>query len=136
MPHRTSDFSEHAEAPAVSVITVTLNHADGLRRTIASVAEQRMAGLEYVVLDGGSRDDTEQVAKHPRVDVFLSKPDRGISHAFNRGIELARGRHLLFLNAGDESPTTATLAPARAKASAVARPMPVPAPVTKATFPA
>jgi glycosyltransferase involved in cell wall biosynthesis len=87
--------------PTVTVITVALNHARGLARTIASVAAQRGVDLEYVVIDGGSSDDTEQVAKHPRVDVFFSKPDRGISHAFNRGIDLARGRWLLFLNAGD-----------------------------------
>jgi len=87
--------------PVVTVITVALNHAEGLVRTIASVAEQRGVELEYVVVDGGSGDHTEQVAKHPRVDTFLSKPDRGISHAFNRGIELSRGRWLLFLNAGD-----------------------------------
>ena len=87
--------------PLVTVLTVTLNHASGLSRTIASVAAQQGVDFEYVVVDGASRDETEQVAKHPRVDVFLSKPDRGISHAFNRGIELASGRWLLFLNAGD-----------------------------------
>lgn len=88
-------------SPRVTVVTVTWNDAEGLARTVASVAEQRGVDLEYVVVDGASTDDTERVAKHPRVDVFFSKPDRGISHAFNRGIELARGRWLLFLNAGD-----------------------------------
>ncbi|HKJ23797.1 MAG TPA: glycosyltransferase family 2 protein [Myxococcota bacterium] len=101
MIHAPNDPSGPPPTPLVTVLTVTYEAAQGLRRTIASVAEQRGVDLEYVVVDGGSRDDTEQVAKHPRVDTFLSKPDRGISHAFNRGIELARGRWLLFLNAGD-----------------------------------
>jgi glycosyltransferase involved in cell wall biosynthesis len=97
----TNDSTEAPLAPLVSVVTVTHEDAEGLARTLASVAEQRGVDLEYVVVDGGSHDETEQVAKHPRVDSFLSKPDRGISHAFNRGVELARGRWLLFLNAGD-----------------------------------
>ncbi|MBW2312908.1 MAG: glycosyltransferase [Deltaproteobacteria bacterium] len=106
MAEMTTDASELSQGPfphgpLVTVLTVTYNHAEGFARTLESVAAQRGVDLEYVVVDGASQDRTEQIAKHPRVDTFLSKPDRGISHAFNRGIDLARGRWLLFLNAGD-----------------------------------
>ena len=88
-------------SPRVTIVTVTLDRVTALERTLASVAEQTAEGLEYVVVDGGSKDGSERVADHPRVDVFISQPDRGISHAFNRGIKRARGEYLLFLNAGD-----------------------------------
>lgn len=72
-------------------------------RTAASVAGQSHRDLEWLVIDGGSDDGTpERVRALPRPpDVLVSERDRGIAHAFNKGVALAGGEALVFLNAGD-----------------------------------
>lgn len=90
--------------PRISVITVVLNDAAGLSRTISSVAAQDYGNLQYVVVDGGSSDGSLEVIKHQNsiIDSWISEPDEGIYHAMNKGITLAEGEWLLFMNAGDE----------------------------------
>lgn len=89
--------------PDVSVVTVARNAAATLPRTVASVQAQRGPRIEHVVVDGASTDDTaDLLASRLRAqDFWLSEPDRGIADAFNKGVALARGRYVQFLNADD-----------------------------------
>ncbi|MDB5406174.1 MAG: hypothetical protein JWL84_1086 [Rhodospirillales bacterium] len=89
--------------PLVSVITVALNAAATLARTIDSVHRQTFQSIEHIVVDGGSSDGTVALLKsrlRPS-DFSISKTDRGISDAFNKGVALARGTMIQFLNADD-----------------------------------
>ncbi len=94
------------ERPWLSVVTVVRNDAEALARTLRSVATQDTALLEHLIVDGASTDSTLDVAQaaestSPWLRV-VSAPDSGIYNAMNSGIRLARGSHLLFLNAGDD----------------------------------
>lgn len=85
-----------------SVITVAKNAAPTLEKCIASVEAQRHASLEYILIDGASTDDTAAiVARHKRVDRFVSEPDDGIYDAMNKGLKLALGKFIYFLGADD-----------------------------------
>jgi len=90
-------------APVVSVVTVTLNCAPTLERTIRSVQAQTFPEIEHVFVDGGSSDGTlEIIQRFARdQDFWISEPDGGISDAFNKGVALARGRFVQILNADD-----------------------------------
>src|SRR5438477_3513986 len=82
------------DAPMVSVVTVTLNAAATLERTVASVHAQTFGSVEHVFVDGGSTDATLSIIRQrirPQ-DFWISEPDRGISDAFNKGVALSRGR--------------------------------------------
>jgi glycosyltransferase involved in cell wall biosynthesis len=77
--------------------------ADGLARTIASVAVQKFGSREYIVIDGGSRDGSLALL-HDNARLItrcVSEPDRGIYDAMNKGVAMARGQWVLFLNSGD-----------------------------------
>lgn len=89
----------------LSVITVTLNNAFGLRRTLESVAAQTYFDFEQIVVDGNSQDASVEVIKECST-VFtnfkwISEKDKGIYDAMNKGIKMANGEYCLFLNAGD-----------------------------------
>ena len=91
------------ERPVVSIVTVALNAARTLERTIASVQAQTFQSVEHVLVDGGSTDGTLDIIRRmarPQ-DYWISEKDRGISDAFNKGVAMARGRHVLILNADD-----------------------------------
>lgn len=89
----------------ISIVTVVFNDLEGFRRTLASVVEQRKyyPNIEFVVIDGGSVDGTEQciIENVSLLDYWVSEPDLGIYDAMNKGIRAATGEGLLFLNAGD-----------------------------------
>lgn len=86
----------------VTVITVNLNNLEGLRRTAESVMAQTSKDFEYIIMDGGSTDGSkEYIASLSRVDRWTSEPDRGIYHAMNKGVALARGEYCIFMNSGD-----------------------------------
>lgn len=87
----------------VSVVTVCYNVCDDLERTIKSVASQTASEIEYVVIDGGSSDGTQSIASRYQdvIDVFVSEPDNGIYDAMNKGVRLASGDFVIFMNAGD-----------------------------------
>lgn len=87
-----------------SIITVTKNNLDGLKRTQKSVKEQTCRDFEWIIIDGASTDGTREHLKTLTVDIpvkALSEKDDGIYEAMNKGIKRARGLYLLFLNAGD-----------------------------------
>jgi glycosyltransferase involved in cell wall biosynthesis len=91
------------EVPTVSIVTVALNAAPTIARTIESVQAQSFAAIEHIFIDGGSNDSTLDIVRaHARSqDYWISEKDHGISDAFNKGIALARGRYVKILNADD-----------------------------------
>ena len=87
--------------PTISIVTPCLNAASTIGRTLDSVASQGYLGVEHVVVDGGSTDGTlELLAQFPEVKV-ISEPDEGLSDAVNKGIALASGELVGWLNADD-----------------------------------
>lgn len=87
----------------LSVITVNLNNADGLRRTIESVVTQTVRPFEFIIIDGGSTDGSVEVIRsfEAKLSFWTSEKDSGIYDAMNKGITHTAGDYLLFLNSGD-----------------------------------
>lgn len=91
----------------ISVITVNYNDAEGLRRTLESVAKQTYHNIEHIVIDGGSNDGSFDIIKEYvnqciMYDVlWVSEKDNGIYNAMNKGIRKATGEYIQFLNSGD-----------------------------------
>lgn len=88
-------------APLISIITITYNAGRQILPTLESVASQSYRNYEHIIIDGASTDDTLTIARQYEDLRILSEKDRGLYDAMNKGIALARGRYLLFLNAGD-----------------------------------
>jgi glycosyltransferase involved in cell wall biosynthesis len=89
--------------PKFSIITVTFNAASEIEPTLQSVLAQTYTEYEYLLIDGGSKDDTIARAKASGIEFahIVSEPDKGLYDAMNKGIALATGDYLCFLNAGD-----------------------------------
>jgi glycosyltransferase involved in cell wall biosynthesis len=103
LAHDNPALRSSVEQPLLSIITVTLNAAETLDRTIQSVINQTHNCLEYIIIDGGSKDRTVDIIKkyNHRIDHWISEPDQGISDAFNKGISCAHGEIIGILNASD-----------------------------------
>jgi glycosyltransferase involved in cell wall biosynthesis len=91
------------DLPLVSVITPSFNAGGSIERTIRSVLAQNYAPLEYFVVDGGSTDGTLDIIRRYSENLtgWKSEPDRGIADAFNKGLAMASGKYVLFVNADD-----------------------------------
>lgn len=88
--------------PLVSIITINYNNTIGLSKTINSVIHQTYQEFEYIVIDGGSTDESINViSQFNRINKYVSEKDNGIYDAMNKGIAKATGDYLLFLNSGD-----------------------------------
>lgn len=86
----------------ISVVTVTRNAGPLLLKTINSVASQTYDNLEYIVIDGASSDNSPQIiAQSGCISRYISERDNGIYDAMNKGVQLASGEWILFMNAGD-----------------------------------
>jgi glycosyltransferase involved in cell wall biosynthesis len=87
----------------LSIITINYNDAAGLEATIQSVVTQTWRDVEFIVIDGGSTDESKTVLEKYRQDIAysISEKDKGIYNAMNKGIDAAKGEYLLFLNSGD-----------------------------------
>jgi glycosyltransferase involved in cell wall biosynthesis len=90
--------------PVLSVITVVYNNAEDIERTILSVLNQTYSHIEYIIMDGDSTDGTKEIISRyeDRVAKFISQKDNGIYDAMNKGLALATGDYVLFMNSGDE----------------------------------
>ena len=88
--------------PFVTIVTPSFNQGRFIRQTIESVLAQDYPNLEYIIIDGGSTDETASVAaEYAGQLTFISEPDRGQSHAINKGFRLARGDVVSWLNSDD-----------------------------------
>lgn len=89
--------------PKFSIITVCYNAEATLEDTIQSVISQTYHHVEYIIVDGASKDRTMDIVNRyrDRIAVVVSEPDKGLYDAMNKGIRLATGDYLCFLNAGD-----------------------------------
>lgn len=87
----------------LSIITINLNNAKGLRKTIESVVSQTFTDYEYIVIDGASTDGSVDIIKEfaDKITYWISESDNGIYNAMNKGILKANGEYCLFLNSGD-----------------------------------
>lgn len=108
------------ELPLISIVTVCFNAEAFLEQTIESVLCQTYPQMEYIIIDGGSTDGTVKIIRRyeSHLSYWHSKPDRGLAHAFNLGLEHATGEWILFLNSDDFflNPTVVeTMAPHLAK---------------------
>ena len=89
--------------PLIIVITINLNNLSGLKKTVQSVLDQYFKDYEYIVIDGGSKDGSKDYLKEKNedIDYWISENDKGIYDAMNKGIKIAKGKYLYFLNSGD-----------------------------------
>ncbi len=100
-----------------SIITCTYNAASFLQRTLDSVEDQTWMAVEHIIMDGASTDGTADMARRYKREskaeghdiVVVSERDRGLYDAMNKGIDMATGNYVLFLNAGDTLPSEDTL---------------------------
>ena len=95
----------------ISVITVSFNAEATIAKTIESIINQENVSIEYIIIDGGSTDRTLEIIKsyESNIHKLVSEKDEGIYDAMNKGLKLASGTHVIFLNAGDTFTHSAAL---------------------------
>ncbi len=86
-----------------SIITINYNNSKGLRHTIESVINQTYRDYEFIIIDGGSTDNSVDIIKEYQRNItyWVSERDNGIYNAMNKGVKIARGEYLSFINSGD-----------------------------------
>ena len=89
--------------PTVTIITVTYNCENCLQETIDSIKSQSYQNYEYIIVDGKSNDSTLDIVNRNScyISKWISEPDKGIFDAMNKGIDIAKGEWIIFINAGD-----------------------------------
>lgn len=94
-----------------SIITICYNASATIERTLRSVTGQTWTDREYIIVDGASKDSTLEIISRYRdkVDILVSEPDKGLYDAMNKGLKLATGNYVIFMNAGDRFHEDSTL---------------------------
>ena len=89
--------------PRLSIVTVSYNTRDCIEKTIQSIITQTYSNIEYLIIDGGSTDGTQQIVEQysSHITYFVSERDKGLYDGMNKGISAATGDYLLFMNADD-----------------------------------
>ncbi len=89
--------------PKISIVTINYNNSIGLEKTIQSVLIQNYQDIEYLVIDGGSIDESVDVINKysSSIHFWVSEKDSGVYNAQNKGIQNSTGDYVLFLNSGD-----------------------------------
>lgn len=97
--------------PTLSIVSITYNNLAGLKKTMKSVLEQTFTGYEYIIIDGGSSDGSREYVEEnaDKLVYAISERDKGVYDAMNKGIKVAKGEYLFFLNSGDRLVTPNTL---------------------------
>ena len=117
------ELNSKNDCPLVSIITIVFNGEKSIERTIKSVLNQNYSNIEYLIVDGGSSDGTINIIRkyEDKIKRWISEPDKGISDAFNKGIGMATGDIVGFVNADDwyNENTVSKVVPFFAKFSAV-----------------
>jgi glycosyltransferase involved in cell wall biosynthesis len=87
----------------ISIITVVFNGKTTIENTIQSVVSQSYTNIEYIIIDGNSKDGTSEIIKRyqDQIAIWISEPDKGLYDAMNKGLDKATGEYILFLNSGD-----------------------------------
>ena len=90
-------------SPLISIITVTYNVENEIERTLNSIKQQSFTNFEHLIIDGDSKDKTLAIVKANVItnSSIVSEPDKGLYDAMNKGLGLAKGKYVIFLNAGD-----------------------------------
>lgn len=98
-------------AHLISIVTITYNAANEIRPTLSSIRRQNFKDFEHLIIDGASTDDTLSIAHSEASENMriLSERDNGLYDAMNKGLRLARGKYVIFLNAGDAFHDSSTL---------------------------
>lgn len=96
-------FLNSTEYPRISIITPSYNQGQFIEETIQSILHQDYPNLEYIIIDGGSTDQTVEIIKkyETQISYWVSEPDRGQTHAINKGLAQATGDILAYLNSDD-----------------------------------
>ncbi len=93
----------YQNTPLITIVTVVFNSVEGIEKTIQSIIKQDYKNIEYIIIDGGSTDGTIDIIKKYEyaIDYWISEKDHGIYDAMNKGINLAKGKWINFMNAED-----------------------------------
>lgn len=102
--YRDKQSSRFDDKPVLSVITIVYNGSHFIERTVKSVVGQTYKSIEYIIVDGASKDNTLEIIKHyeDKIALWVSEKDKGIYDAMNKGLNLATGDYVIFMNAGDQ----------------------------------
>jgi len=97
--------------PKISIITVVFNSEKFIEATIKSILSQTFKNVEYIIIDGNSRDKTVDIIKayEDKISLWISEPDKGLYDAMNKGLLRAKGEYILFINSGDKLFNNTTL---------------------------
>jgi len=87
----------------VSIVTVAYNCGSAIEKTIKSIIQQSYNSFEYIVIDGGSQDNTLDIIKkyEEKITFWISEKDKGIFDAMNKSLKYVNGQYVIFINAGD-----------------------------------